>query len=69
MGLVEYIVGAIKNPEFMKGGGGPGLKLYLVSCDVTLAEGPRERGSHHVSFKAHVVQVTSSIGRLLHVFA
>lgn len=69
MGLVEYTVGAIKNPEFMKGSGGPGLKLYLVSCDVTLAEGPRGRGSHRVSFKARVAQGTSSTGRRLHVFA
>lgn len=41
MGLVECTVGAIKNPEFMKGSGGPGLKPHLVSRDVTLAEGPR----------------------------
>lgn len=60
MGLAEYTVGAIKNPEFMKGSGDPGLKLYLVSCDVTLAEGPGGRGGHCVSFKAQVVQVTST---------
>lgn len=58
MGLAEYTVGAIKNPEFMKGSGDPGLKLYLVSCDA-LAEGPG-RGGHCVSFKAQVVQVTST---------
>ena len=29
MGLLECTVGAIKNPEFMKGSGGPGLKLHL----------------------------------------
>lgn len=40
MGLVECTGGAIKNPEFLKGSGGPGLKLHLVSCDVALAEGP-----------------------------
>ena len=56
-GLVEYTVGSIKNPEFMKGWGGPG-------AEAVLAEGPGGRGGHRVSFKAQVLQVTRGVGRL-----
>lgn len=69
MGLVEYTVGAIKNPEFMKGSGDPGLKLYLVSCDVTLAKGPGGERRSLREFQSPRRAGDKYIGRRLRVSA